>query len=138
MLHHSPAGRALLSLVTAALVLGALPGLPVSASGPIRVAAGEIFVALQRERVVELPIEASHVALHWRGQHDAALTVAFSAEGQAFGTPIAVELDEVSEQRANGETYGAVVHAAGARFVPTPVGRAITTSSGSASASPCA
>ena len=117
MLHHSPARRALVSLVAAALVLGALPGLPVSAAGPIRVEAREVSVALERQRVVELPIEASHVALHWRGQHDAALTVAFSAEGVAFGAPSAVEHDEVGEQRGNGETYGAVIHAAGARFV---------------------
>lgn len=117
MLHHSAGRRALVSLVAAALVLGALPGLPVSASGPIRVAAREVSVALERQRVVELPIEASHVALHWRGQHDAALTVAFSADGVAFGAPGAVERDEVGEQRGNGETYGAVIHAAGARFV---------------------
>ncbi len=117
MLHHSPARRALVSLVAAVLVLGALPGLPVSATGPIQVAAREVSVALERQRVVELPIEASHVALHWRGQHAAALTVAFSAEGVAFGAPSAVEHDEVGEQRGNGETYGAVIHAAGARFV---------------------
>ncbi len=117
ILHHSPARRALVSLVAAVLVLGVLPGLPVSATGPIQVAAREVSVALERQRVVELPIEASHVALHWRGQHDAALTVAFSAEGVAFGAPSAVEHDEVGEQRGNGETYGAVIHAAGARFV---------------------
>ncbi|MDQ2965533.1 MAG: hypothetical protein M3R57_06765, partial [Chloroflexota bacterium] len=117
MLHHSPPGRALVPLIVAVLVLGATPGLPVSAASPIRVAAGEVSVALERQRVVELPIEASHVALHWRGQHDAALTVAFSAEGVAFGASSAVEHDEVGEQRGNGETYGAVIHAAGARFV---------------------
>ena len=76
MFYRSPARRALLAFTAAALVLGALPGLPVSASGPIRVQAREVSVAVQRQRVVELPILASHVALHWRGQHDAALTVA--------------------------------------------------------------
>ncbi len=117
MLHYSLARRALLSLVTAALVLGALPGLTVSANGPIRVAAREVSVALHRERVVELPIEASHVALHWRGQHDAALTVAFSADGVTFGPASEVEHDEVGEQRRNGETYGAVIAAGRIRFV---------------------
>ena len=127
MLHHSVARRALLSLVTAALVLGAMPGLTVSATGPVRIAAREVSVALERERVVELPIEASHVALHWRGQHEAALTVAFSADGVAFGQATPVEHDEVGEQRRNGETYGAVMHSPQARFVRVrsdrPVGR---------------
>ncbi len=127
MLHHSLARRALLSIVTASLVLGVLPALKVSANGPIRVAAREVFVALERERVVALPIEASHVALHWRGQHEAAVTVAFSVDGVAFGPVSQVEHDEVGEQRGNGETYGAVTHAAGTRFVRVtsdrPVGR---------------
>ena len=125
MLDRSPSQRALLAFVAAALVLGALPGLPVSASGPIRVQAREVSVALQRQRVVELPIQASHVAVHWRGQHDAALTVAFSTDGVAFGAPGAVEHDEVGEQRGNGETYGAVIHAAGARFVQVTSDRPI-------------
>ncbi|HUG31166.1 MAG TPA: fibronectin type III domain-containing protein [Candidatus Limnocylindria bacterium] len=95
--------------------------------GPIRVGAREVAVALDRERVVALPIEASHVALHWRGQHEAAVTVAFSADGVAFGPAGQVEHDEVGEQRGNGETYGSVIHAAGTRFVrltsDRPIGR---------------
>ena len=127
MLHCTLARRALLSLVTAALVLGALPGLSVSANGPIRVAAREVSVSLERERVVELPLEASHVALHWRGHHEAALTVAFSADGVAFGPASQVEHDEVGKQRRNGETYGAVIASGRTRFVritsDRPIGR---------------
>ena len=116
MTHHSPRRRVGVALVAAALVLAALPGLPVSASGPVRVTARDVSVALERQQVVELPIRASHVAIHWRGQPDAVLTVAFSADGVDFGPPDPVERDEVGEQRGNGETYGTVQYAAGARF----------------------
>jgi uncharacterized protein with LGFP repeats len=59
----------------------------------------------------ELPIEASHVALHWRGRESARVRVAFSRDGEHFGRGRAVELDEVAEQRQTRETYGSVVPA---------------------------
>jgi hypothetical protein len=61
-----------------------------------------------------LPFPAGHAALHWAGNPDAVVTVAFSADGVRFGPPATVEQDEVGMQRRNGETYGAVLPAAGA------------------------
>jgi len=113
--------RALLPVLVAILVAGlgvaALPAVQIEASGPVRVAAAELRGSLDRERTFALPLAASHVALHWSGQAAAQLTVAFSVDGRTFGPPIPVERDEVGEARANGETFGNLLLAGGARFV---------------------
>jgi hypothetical protein len=114
---HQRAGRSIIVLVAAALLVGVLPALPAAAVAPVLVVAREVRTSLERERVVELPIAASHVALHWLGQHDASVSVSLSADGTSFGAAVGVERDEVGEQRGNGETYGSVVWADGARFV---------------------
>jgi uncharacterized protein with LGFP repeats len=105
------------ALVGAALLICALPVVPAAAKGPVKVIAREVRTSVERERVIELPIDASHVALHWRGQHDAAVRVAFGADRTSFGAARVVLLDEVGEARGNGETYGALQVADGARFV---------------------
>ncbi len=121
----TPARWALVAMVVTALALGAMPGAAASPAHPIPVAAREVSVALDGVRVVELPMKASHVALHWRGHPDAGLVVAFSVDGVLFDTPIAVEPDEVGEQRGNGETYGAVTYSGAARFVRITADRPI-------------
>jgi hypothetical protein len=84
---------------------------------PVPVTAREVRTSLDRQRVVDLPLAASHVALYWPGEHDARITVAFSADGRTFGAVQAVEHDEVGEARADGRTWGAVMAADGARQV---------------------
>ena len=59
----------------------------------------------------QLPFPTRHAALHWAGNPDAHVTVAFSADGVAFGSPVTVEHDEVGMQRNNGETYGTILPA---------------------------
>jgi uncharacterized protein with LGFP repeats len=105
------------ALLGAALLLAAMPVVPAAAKGPVKTIAREIRTSVERERVVELAIDASHVALHWRGQHDAKVRVAFGADRTSFGAATAVLRDEVGEARGNGETYGALQPADGARFV---------------------
>ncbi len=109
--------RALVPILLASLAAAALPAVQVAAKGPVRVAASELHGSLGRERTFALPFAASHVALHWTGQAAAQLTVAFSVDGRTFGSPIAAGRDEVGEGRANGETYGNLLLAGGARFV---------------------
>ena len=109
--------RALVPILVASLAIAALPAVHIEARGPVRVAASELHGSLERERTFALPLAASHVALHWSGQAAAQVTVAFSVDGRTFGPPIAVERDEVGEGRANGETYGNLLLAGGARFV---------------------
>ena len=63
--------------------------------------------------VYQLPFRASHVALHWDGNHDALIQVAFDT-GSGFGPLMPVRHDEVGEQKNDGRTYGAVMLALGA------------------------
>jgi hypothetical protein len=102
-----PVRRLAAALLGAALLLAGLPVLPAAAKGPVSIVAREVRTSVERERVVELPIDASHVALHWRGRPDAKVRVAFGADRATFRPQAAVLLDEVGEARGNGETYGA-------------------------------
>ena len=63
--------RTVAALVSAVVPVGLLPAVHVGARGPVQVVAREVSIALERERVVQLPIAASHVALHWRGVPEA-------------------------------------------------------------------
>lgn len=92
------------------------PGLRVVAQGPggpggppLPTVAHEVERPVSREQTFQLPIPASHIAVHWPGQPNARLQVAFSSDGSTFGAPVDVVLDEVGEQRQNGETYGSVM-----------------------------
>lgn len=107
----------LIPIVLASLGLAVSPTAHVAARGPVPVAAAEVALSIGRERTFSLPIAASHVALHWRGEASARLTVAFSPDGVTFGPAVDVDRDEVGEGRGNGETYGNVLLADGARFV---------------------
>jgi hypothetical protein len=60
---------------------------------------------------------ATHIAVHWRGNSGARVRIALSSDGRRFGRPRTVPLDELGEQRGNGETYGAVMLARGANAV---------------------
>lgn len=117
--------RLFLALVAASLVVALLPALPAQAGGPVKVVAREVATSVERQRLVELPIFASHVALHWRGQEEAELTVAFSVDGREFGAPLAVEHDEAGGHSTNGRTYGGVLWTGGARFARVVADRPI-------------
>ncbi|HZN16284.1 MAG TPA: N-acetylmuramoyl-L-alanine amidase, partial [Acidimicrobiales bacterium] len=109
-------GALLVAFAVAGLATFAAPAVPIQVGRPVPVASGEVHVAVDGETVVELPLAASHVALHWPGNEEAALTVAFSRDGQTFGPETAVEHDEVDDREASAETYGGVLFADGARF----------------------
>ena len=89
--------------------------------------AGEVSGALERSDIRQLPFPARHAALYWAGNPDAQVTVSFSRDGSTFGEVLEVEHDEVGMQRNNGQTYGALVPAAGATFARVtsdrPLGR---------------
>jgi hypothetical protein len=109
--------RAFVIVLAAMLFIAVSPALPAEARGPVKVVSREVATSVDRQRVVELPIVASHVAIHWRGHEDAQLTVAFSDDGLVFGEPLGVEHDEAGGHATNGRTYGGVVWTEGARFV---------------------
>lgn len=66
------------------------------------------------EAIYRIPFSASHAAVYWEGASDALVTAAFSTDGVSFGLPQTVHHDEIGARRADGRTYGAVMHAAGA------------------------
>ena len=117
--------RLLISLLAASLLTVSLtaigPAIRVRAQPPpgtpIPTVAHEVAHPVSREQAFELPIAASHVAVHWPGRPDARVTAAFSADGETFSAPVVVAHDEVGEQRQNGETYGSVMVASGATVV---------------------
>lgn len=111
-----PLRRLFIPLLVASLSLVVVPAIRAVASGPIRIAANELHGSVQRERTFPLTFPASHVAVHWAGEAEAQVWVAFSADGRTFGVPVSAGRDEVGEGRANGETYGAVLLAGDARF----------------------
>jgi chitodextrinase len=134
-----PARRRFIRALSAGLVLGALltsllPVLPVVARGPVKVVGREVETTVDHQRVVPLPINASHVALRWRDAHDAhdaheaeepELTVAFANRPNEFGEDVLVGHSEEPDE--DGQTYGAVLWTGGARFVrittDRPLGR---------------
>jgi putative cell wall-binding protein len=109
-------GALFVPFAVAGLATFAAPALPIQVGRSVPVASGEVRVVVDGETVVELPFAASHVALHWPGNEEAALTVAFSHDGRTFGPETGVQHDEVDDKEASPETYGGVLFADGARF----------------------
>lgn len=108
---------AFMPLLVASLAVVITPAVRVDAGGPVKVSASEVQGEIQRERLFALPFAASHVALHWHGHAEAQVTVAFSIDGLTFGPPALLERDESGDGRRDGETYGNLLLAGGARFV---------------------
>ncbi len=100
-----------------ALATPVLPGPQARAQGPIGVVAREVETSIEHRRIVELPIAASHVAIHWHASPTATIIVAFATVAGRFGPDIPVELDEDGQASGDGETFGAVVWADSARYV---------------------
>lgn len=122
MITHRGLGRVLAPILAVSLLTPGAPALRVEAGGQpagaaVPTVAREVSRAVDRQATIALPLPASHVALHWPGNHDASVTAAFSTDGTTFGAAVPVAHDEIGEQRNNGETYGAVMVAAGATHV---------------------
>ena len=109
--------RLLLLLLAAGALFAAVGVHRVDAGSTTRVVARQVSGSVDSRRIFELPIEAQDIAVHWRGARDAHVRVATGADSQSLGPSEPVTLDEIGEQRRNGETYGAVMPAAGVRAV---------------------
>jgi PKD repeat protein len=79
-------------------------------------AAGHVFA---------LEAGTTHVAVRWTGHPTATVDVAFSADGETFGDPVHVEVDEVGAAREDGVTYGTVMSVTGTRSVRVTADRRI-------------
>jgi hypothetical protein len=112
--------------VVSALLVAAAPAVPIRADESVEIEAQEVVHDLSDEQVIDLPLDAaSHVALHWPGQHEARLSVAFTIDGATFGPRWPVEHDEVGESRGDGRTYGAIMNAGGATAIRVTADRPI-------------
>ena len=131
-MHRSQIRRALIAILAAAIVQGltlmAGPALASLAKGPVSTVARSVVTSVTGEQVVELPIAASHVVLHWAGSPNAQLSVAFATDRGAFGPsePVALDDGDSGPELANAspasagsatDTFGDVLPADGARFV---------------------
>ncbi|MGH2406704.1 MAG: N-acetylmuramoyl-L-alanine amidase [Candidatus Limnocylindrales bacterium] len=98
------------------LTLTAAPLLPTVAPASTGVQTRDLTTSVEGQRTLELPFQASHVALHWPGDRDAEVSVAFATVAGAFGPDVAVEVDDPGEGTRTGETYSGVVWTGGARY----------------------
>ncbi len=64
-----------------------------------------------------MPFAADNVAVYWKGNPDAVVTVAFSRDGARFSRAVDAGRDEGGDGPANGVTYGAVISTTHAAFV---------------------
>jgi hypothetical protein len=108
------ASRLAACLALAGMLVAVLPALPAIASGPVKVRSSAVTVSVDRERLVHLPIEASHVVLHWTGATYAQVSVAFGETVNAIGEESAATPDEDSP---TGESFTDPLWTGGARFV---------------------
>lgn len=107
--------RAFTAALAAALLVPLLPALYVAgADGPVKVKGREVGASVERQRLIPLPFESSHVALRWNGSPDAQLSISFGQRPTELGDEVPVGIDE--EPGDEGEVYSAVLWTGGARF----------------------
>ncbi|MFM8303634.1 MAG: N-acetylmuramoyl-L-alanine amidase [Actinomycetota bacterium] len=110
----SAGGVAAVAMARVGPSAGAAPAVP-PAPG-VTPGVGEVRGPLDGTELRALPFPAHHVALYWPGSPDAVVRVELSVDGVSFGPVIDAGRDEVGRHRGNGETYGALIAAGGARF----------------------
>jgi hypothetical protein len=108
----------------AALLVALLPALPPVAQGPVIVHAQDVETAVDQQKLIPLPLEASHVVLSWTGAAGAQMTVAFGQSPNELGEEVPIELD--GEIAADGEEIDSpVLWTGGARFARVTTDRPI-------------
>ncbi len=117
------------SLVLASLLTAMVPAIGTLASPrPVEVVSHEATISITHRRIVPLPFDASHVAVHWSHAHEAEITVAFGERPNEFGEEIPVgHSEDAGDGDGGAETWGGVLWTGGARFVRVttdrPIGR---------------
>ena len=119
-----PARRLGAALALGGMLVALLPALPAIAAGPVKIHAGAATVSVNGTILVHLPIDASHVVLHWTGAPDAQITVAFGETPSKLSENVPAAPDPDAEA-APGEAYSQVLWTGGARFVRVTADRPI-------------
>ena len=104
------------SFLIAALVVAGLPVLRAALSaGGVDIASRSVDVSIDQQRLVRLPIAASHVVLHWTGTPEAQITVALGRSADQLSEEIPAGLADGSGE--DGDlNYSEVIWADGARW----------------------
>lgn len=116
--------RAIVAIALAALVVPAMPVLRMALDHGVDVRSGVVAITIDRERLVRLPIAASHVSLHWTGAPDATLTLNLGRTPDAMSEDITLHADDdaapppagADGAGAEAVTYSDVIWADGARW----------------------
>jgi hypothetical protein len=116
---NSAAVRRFSAATTAALLLAVLaPVAPTPEQGPVKVRASETTHRVEGVRDFAIAASSTHIAIHWAGHPDAAVTASFSTDGTRFSEPAEVELDEGGNVGPAGdESYGALMGVEGVSVV---------------------
>ncbi len=113
------------SLLVAAVTVTGLPILRAAlSSAGVDVASGSVAVSVDRQRLVRLPIAASHVVLHWSGVPEAQITLALGRTPDGLGEEIPAGLADGSGEDGD-MNYSEVLWADGARWVRVTTDRPI-------------
>ena len=120
---RSVVARLLATAVIAALIVPAVPILRAALQTGVDIKSGSVAVSIDHERLVHLPIAASHVTFHWTGAPDAQLTVALGRTADSLNEEIPVSAD--ADAPSGDETYSDVIWADGARWARISSDRAI-------------
>ena len=117
-----PASRFAAAIALGALLVALLPALPAVAAGPVRVHARGVTTSVDHRRLVHLPIEASHVVLHWIGAPEAQLSIAFGETPGALSEEVPIVPDGDVDAGPT-EAFSDVLWTGGARFVQVTTDR---------------
>ena len=117
--------RLLAGLTLAALAAPTVPVLRQAIDHGVDTRSGEVAITIDDERLVRLPLAASHVSLHWAGSTDAHLTINVGRTPDQLSEDIAIGADD--DAPAAAMNFSDVIWADGARWVrvrtDTPIER---------------
>jgi hypothetical protein len=103
------------SLLAGVLGVGALPILKSALSSGVDVVRREVAVSVDHQRLIHLPIAASHVVLRWSGAPDAQISLALGRSADRLSEEIPIEPDDFT-QPGDAESFSEVIWADGARW----------------------
>jgi N-acetylmuramoyl-L-alanine amidase len=103
------------SVLIGALTVAALPVFRAALAHGVATTSGSVAVSIDGQRLVHLPIAASHVVLHWSGTPDAQITVALGRSVDRLSEEIPAGLADGSGEDGD-MNYSEVIWADGARW----------------------